>query len=95
MSRANYKGFRSLEEAEQFLRRAGVQCTWADFDQSHLNSLCKDGSSADSVSDHPSLMLYFFPGLFFIIFSYFGSFMVVWGFGVGVLYWVFWCWVFS
>ena len=34
-------------------------------------------------------MLYFFPGLFFIIFSYFGSFMVIWGFGVGVLYWVF------
>ena len=32
---------------------------------------------------------YFFPGLFFIIFSHFGSFMVVWGYGVGVLYWVF------
>ena len=31
----------------------------------------------------------FFPGLFFIIFSYFGSFMVVWGFGGRVLYWVF------
>ena len=31
----------------------------------------------------------FFPGLFFLIFSYFGSFMVVWGFGVGVLFWVF------
>ena len=29
----------------------------------------------------------FFPGLFFIIFSYFGSFMVVWGFGVGVFSW--------
>ena len=26
----------------------------------------------------------FFPGLFFIILSYFDSFMVVWGFGVGV-----------
>ena len=24
----------------------------------------------------------FFPGLFFIVFSYFGSFIVVWGFGV-------------
>ena len=29
----------------------------------------------------------FFPGLFFIILSYFGSFMVVWGFGVGVFSW--------
>ena len=29
--------------------------------------------------------LYFFPGLFFKIFSYFGSFMVVWGLG-------FWGW---
>ena len=28
---------------------------------------------------------FFFPGLFFIIFSYFGSFMVVWGLG-------FWGW---
>ena len=27
--------------------------------------------------------------LFFINFSYYCSFMVVWGFGVGVLYWVF------
>ena len=25
--------------------------------------------------------IFFFPGLFFIIFSYFGSFMVVWGLG--------------
>ena len=33
--------------------------------------------------------IFFFPGLFFLIFSYFCSFMVVWGFGVGVLYWVF------
>ena len=30
-------------------------------------------------------ILYFFPGLFFIIFSYICPFMVVWGFGVGVL----------
>ena len=37
----------------------------------------------------------FFPGLFYIIFSNFGSFMVVWGCGVGVLYWVFGVWVFS
>ena len=37
----------------------------------------------------------FFPGLFFTIFSYFGSFMVVCGFGVGVLYWVFGVGVFS
>ena len=29
------------------------------------------------------LTLYFFPGLFFIIFSYLGSFMVVWGLGLG------------
>ena len=28
----------------------------------------------------------FFPGLFFIIFSYIGLFMVVWGIGVWVLY---------
>ena len=42
---ANYKGFRSLEE-----RGAGVQCKWTDFDQSYLESLCKDSSSADSVS---------------------------------------------
>ena len=42
---ANYKGFQSLEE-----RGAGVQCKWTDFDQSHLESLCKDSSSADSVS---------------------------------------------
>ena len=37
----------------------------------------------------------FFPGLFFIIFSYFGSFMVVWGLGFWV--WGLWCgafWVF-
>ena len=34
------------------------------------------------------LTLYFFPGLFFIIFSYFGSFMVVWGLG-------FWGWGFQ
>ena len=33
--------------------------------------------------------IFFLTGLFFIIFSYFGSFMVVWGFGVGVLYWDF------
>ena len=50
VSGANYKGFRSLEEAEQFLRRAGVQCTWVDFDQSYLDSTCKDSSSAESVS---------------------------------------------
>ena len=37
----------------------------------------------------------FFPGLFFIIFSYIWSFMVVWGFGVGVLDWVFGVGVFS
>ena len=54
VSMANYKGFRSLEEAKQFLRRARVQCTWADFDQSHLDSLCEDGSSADSVSQSRS-----------------------------------------
>ena len=30
-----------------------------------------------------------FPGLFFLIFSYFCSFMLIWGFGVGVLYRVF------
>ena len=50
MSGANDKGFRSLEEPVEFLRRAGVQCTWVDFDQSYLDSLCKDSSSADSVS---------------------------------------------
>ena len=33
--------------------------------------------------------LYFFPGLFFIIFSCIWSFRVVWGFGVEVLDWVF------
>ena len=27
------------------------------------------------------MAIFFSPGLFFIIFSYFGSFMVVWGFG--------------
>ena len=37
----------------------------------------------------------FLPGLLFIIFSYFGSFMVAWGFGVGVLCWVFGVRVFS
>ena len=37
----------------------------------------------------------FFPGLFFLIFSYFCSFLVVWGFGVGVLFWVFGVGVFS
>ena len=34
-----------------------------------------------------TLWIYFFPGLFFII--------EVWGFGVGVLYSVFWGWVFQ
>ena len=29
----------------------------------------------------------FFPGLFFIIFSYFGSFMVVWGWGLILSFW--------
>ena len=33
--------------------------------------------------------IFFFPGLFFIIFSYYCSFMVVWGFGVWFLFWVF------
>ena len=37
--------------------------------------------------------IFFFPGLFFKIFSYFCSFMVVWGFGVGVLL-SFWGWGF-
>mgnify|MGYP001794560567 CR=1 FL=1 len=37
----------------------------------------------------PDGMLYLFPGLFFILFSYFSSFMAVWGFRVGVLDWVF------
>ena len=50
MSGADYKGFRSLEEAEQILRRAGVPCTWVDFDQPYLDSICKDSSSAESVS---------------------------------------------
>ena len=37
------------------------------------------------------LLLYFFPGLFFIFFRNYAhcSCMVVWGFGVGVSYWVF------
>ena len=34
---------------------------------------------------NPPWAIFFFPGLFFILFSYFGSFMVVWGLG-------FWCW---
>ena len=42
VSGADYKGFWSLEIAEQFLS------TWADFDQSYLDSLCKDSSSAES-----------------------------------------------
>ena len=50
VSGVNYKGFWSLEEAEQFLRRAGVQCTWVDFNQSYLDSICRDSSSAESVS---------------------------------------------
>ena len=33
--------------------------------------------------------LYLFPGFFFLLFSYFFSFMVIWGFGVGILDWVF------
>ena len=40
-------------------------------------------------------ILYFFPGLFFIIFSYICPFMAVWGFGVGVLKLVLEVWVFS
>ena len=50
MSGANYKGFRSLEEPVEFLRHAGVQCTWADFDQAYIDSLCEDSSTAESVS---------------------------------------------
>ena len=43
-----------------------------------------------------SEVLYFFPGLFFIIFSYFGSFMVVWGLGLWIwgLILGFWGWAF-
>ena len=41
------------------------------------------------------LLLYFFPGLFFTFFSYFGSLLVVWGFGVGVLISGFWGWGFQ
>ena len=37
----------------------------------------------------------FFPGFIFIIFSYFSYFVVVWGFGVWVLDWVFFVGVFS
>ena len=41
------------------------------------------------ISDTPlCMMCIFFPGLFFWFFSHFYSFMVVWGFGVGVLNWV-------
>lgn len=50
VSGANYKGFQSLEDAELFLRRAGVQCKWVDFDKSYLDSISKDHSSTDSIS---------------------------------------------
>ena len=41
--------------------------------------------------------IFFFPGLFFIIFSYYGSFRVVWGlgFGGGGLILGFWGWGFQ
>ena len=47
----------------------------------------------DAGMDYASYII--FSDSFFIIFSYFCSFMVVWSFGVGVLYWVFWVGVFS
>ena len=42
-------------------------------------------------------MLYFFPGLFFILFYYFGSFMVVWAVGFWMLGHIlgFWGWGFQ
>ena len=51
------------------------------------NNFVDTASGDNTLQD--KIKLYFFPGLFFILFSHFCSFMVGWGFGVGVLDWVF------
>ena len=39
VSGATFKGFRTLENAERYLTKAGVQCTWVDFGQEYVDAL--------------------------------------------------------
>ena len=53
VSGATFKGFQTLDNAEKFLLKSGVQCKWVDFDQTYVDSLSENSESSKSRSRYP------------------------------------------
>lgn len=53
VSGATFKGFQTLDDAEKFLLKSGVQCKWVDFEQTYVDSLLEDSESSKSRSRSP------------------------------------------
>ena len=53
VSGATFKGFQTLDDAEKFLLKSGVQFKWVDFDQTYIDSLSENRESSKSRSRSP------------------------------------------